>query len=140
MQSSILAPKPRLPIWAGRVIGIFVVLFLAFDSAIHLMVIDPVVQASNQLGYPVSYARALGVIELVSLVLYMVPRTSVLGAILLTGYLGGAVAVNLRVGNPFLSHVFFPVYLGVLIWAAIYLRDDRVRAFIPVTRPQQAAG
>jgi len=120
--------------WAGIILSALPVLFVLFDGAIHLMVIPPVVQAFTQLGYPVSTSRALGVIELVCIVLYLMPRTSVLGAILLTGYLGGAVATNLRVGSPLFSNTLFPVYVGILAWGGLFLRDERVRAVIPVRR------
>ena len=120
--------------WAGIILTALPVLFLLFDSAIHLMVIPPVVESFTQLGYPVSTARALGVIELVCIALYLIPRTSVLGAVLLTGYLGGAVATNLRVGSPLFSHTLFPVYVGVLARGGLFLRDKRVRALIPVRR------
>ena len=120
--------------WAGVVLSVLPVLFMLFDSVIHLMVIPPVVESFTQLGYPVSTARTLGVIELGCIILYLIPRTSVLGAILLTGYLGGAVATNLRVGSPLFSHTLFPVYVGVLAWGGLFLRDERVRALIPVRR------
>ncbi|TLZ83001.1 MAG: DoxX family protein [Methanobacteriota archaeon] len=120
--------------WAGIILSALPVLFVLFDGAIHLMVIPPVVQAFTQLGYPVSTSRALGVIELVCIVLYLIPRTSVLGSILLTGYLGGAVATNLRVGSPLFSNTLFPVYVGILAWGGLFLRDERVRALIPVRR------
>jgi len=120
--------------WAGIILSALPVLFVLFDGAIHLMVIPPVVQAFTQLGYPVSTSRALGVIELVCIVLYLIPRTSVLGAILLTGYLGGAVATNLRVGSPLFSNTLFPVYVGILAWGGRFLRDERVRTLIPVRR------
>jgi ABC-type transport system involved in cytochrome c biogenesis permease component len=89
-----------------------------------------VVEATTQLGYPESVIFGLGIVLLTSTLLYAVPRTSFLGAILLTGYLGGAVATNLRVGNPLFSHILFPVYLGVMIWGGIFLRDSRLRALI----------
>jgi len=120
--------------WAGIILSALPVLFVLFDGAIHLMVSPPVVQAFTQLGYPVSTSRALRVIELVCIVLYLMPRTSVLGAILLTGYLGGAVATNLRVGSPLFSNTLFPVYVGILAWGGLFLRDERVRALIPVRR------
>ena len=120
--------------WAGVILSALPVLFVLFDGAIHLMVIPPVVEAFTKLGYPVSTSRALGVIELVCIVLYLIPRTSVLGAILLTGYLGGAVATNLRVGSPLFSNTLFPVYVGILAWGGLFLRDERVRALIPVRR------
>ena len=120
--------------WAGIILTAVPVLFLLFDSAIHLMVIPPVVESFTQLGYPIGTSRALGVIELVCIALYLIPRTSVLGAVLLTGYLGGAVATNLRVGSPLFSNTLFPVYVGVLAWGGLFLRDERVRALIPVRR------
>ena len=108
------------------------VLFLLFDGVIHVMKIAPVVEAFAQLGYPASLARGIGVIELVCLALYVVPRTSVLGGILMTGYLGGAIASSLRVGNPLFSHVLFPVYVAMLLWGGLYLRDQPLRALIPL--------
>src|SRR5437667_12447128 len=120
--------------WAGLSLTALPVLFVLVEGAIHLMGIPPVAHAFAQLGYPVGTSRALGVIELVSIVLYLMPRTSVLGAILLTGYLGGAVATNLRVGSPLFSNTLFPVYVGILAWGGLFLRDERVRALIPVRR------
>lgn len=119
-------------LWVGRIMTGIPVVFLLFDTVIHLMRIPPVVESFGQLGYPVSLALGIGVLELVCLIFYVIPRTSILGAILLTGYLGGAVASNLRVGNPLFSHVLFPVYVGVLIWGGLFLREDRLRALIPL--------
>lgn len=118
--------------WTGRVITAIPVLFLLFDSIIHVLNIAPVVEASVQLGYPIGIARTLGIIELACLFAYLWPRTAILGGILLTGYLGGAIASNLRVGNPLFSHVLFPVYVGLLLWAGLYLRDARLRTLLPV--------
>jgi hypothetical protein len=108
------------------------VLFLLFDSVIKLIRIDPVAQSFTQLGYPVHLAVAIGVIELVCLAAYVVPRSSVLGAILLTGYLGGAVATHVRVGSPLWSHVLFPIYVAALLWGGLYLREGRLRALVPL--------
>jgi hypothetical protein len=124
------APISKKRLWAGRIISALVVLFMLFDAVIHLMKIEPVVAAFAQLGYPVSLAVALGIIELACVVAYVIPRTAVLGAILLTGYLGGAIATQLRVGNPLFSQALFPVYVGVLVWAGLLLRDDRLRTII----------
>ena len=93
---------------------------------------EPVVKATIELGYPESVIIALGVILLVCVILYLVPRTAILGAILLTGYFGGAIATQMRVGNPLFSHVLFPVYLAALIWGGLFLRDSRLRALIPL--------
>ena len=119
-------------LWAGRIISALPVLFLLFDSVIHIIRIGPVDQGFAELGYAVTLARPLGIIELICVILYVIPRTSVLGAALLTGYLGGAVATNVRVGAPLFSHVLFPVYVGVLLWGGLYLRDSRLRAIFPV--------
>jgi len=110
-----------------------VIAFMLFDGIIKLVPLDIVMETTAQLGYPAnpSFARMLGVLGLVCTVLYAFPRTSVLGAILLTGYLGGTVATHLRAGSPILSHMLFGVYLGVILWGGLYLRDDRLRLLIP---------
>ena len=116
--------------WAGRILSALAVLFLLFDSVIKLMMIAPVVESFARLGYPASISRGIGLLELACIVVHLIPRTAVLGAVLLTGYLGGAVATHVRVGDPLFSHVLFPVYVGVMIWGGLYLRDDRLRNFI----------
>ena len=117
---------------AGYVISAIPVLFLLFDSVIKLMVIDAVVESFGQLGYPVSVALGIGLVELICLVLYVIPRTSVLGAILLTGYLGGAVATHVRVGSPVFTHALFPIYVAALLWGGLFLREGRLRALVPL--------
>jgi hypothetical protein len=119
-------------LWAGRILSAPPVLFLIFDSVIHIMKPPAVVEGFAKLGYSLSLAVPLGIIELVCIALYVIPRTSVLGAALLTGYLGGAVATNLRAGAPLFSNVLVPVYLGVMLWGGLYLRDDKVRSVFPV--------
>jgi hypothetical protein len=94
----------------------------------------PVTEAFAQVGWPAGLAVNLGVVLLCCTILYVIPRTAVLGAILLTGYLGGAVATHLRVGDPLFSHVLFPTYLGVMLWGALFLRDERLRALIPLRK------
>ncbi len=121
-------------LWAARVLSGLVDAILLFDCAIKLITMDIVVQTSQELGIPVHLARTLGMLTLAGTVLYAMPRTSVLGAILLTGYLGGAIYTHVRAGSPFLTHTFFGVYLGVLIWGGLWLRDDRIRALIPFAR------
>ena len=113
-------------LWAGRIIGALPVLFLLFDSVIKLLKIDPVVQSFALLGYPDHLARPIGILELVCVAVYVFPRTSALGAILLTGYLGGAIATHWRVGDPLPTHVLFPVYVGALVWSGLFLRDSRL--------------
>ncbi len=118
-------------LWAGRIISALVVLFLLFDGVTKVMKVTPVLQASAKLGYPESLIPVIGIILLVCTALYVIPRTSILGAILLTGYLGGATASQVRIGSP-LFETLFPVIFGVLIWAGIFLREDRLRALIPL--------
>ena len=122
--------RSRAKIWTGRVLSGFVVLFLTFDAVIKLLKLSFVVEGTLKLGYPESSIVPLGVVLLASVVAYVVPRTSVLGAILLTGYLGGAIATHVRVGDPLFSHVLFPLYVAALVWGGLYLRDARVGALI----------
>jgi hypothetical protein len=121
-------------IWAGRIASGLVTAFLLFDAVIHVLQLPFAVEGTTQLGYPASSVFTIGVAELVCLVLYVIPRTSVLGAILLTGYLGGAVATHLRVGSPLVGFTLFPFYVGALLWGGLYLRNERLRALVPFTR------
>jgi len=116
----------------GRGISAFPVLFLAFDTVVKFTGIAPVVDSMNQLGWPLSATVGIAVLEAICLAAYLIPRTSVLGAILLTGYLGGAIATHVRVGNPLFSHVLFPVYVALLLWGGLYLREARLRALVPL--------
>jgi hypothetical protein len=118
--------------WTGRVLSGLGALFMIFDGTIHVLKVAPVVDAFAQLGYPLGVSRVLGVVELLCVVLYLLPRTSALGAILLTGYLGGAIATQVRVSAPLFSTALFPVYVALLLWGGLYLRDDRVRGLIPL--------
>lgn len=120
--------------WAGLIVSGLVVAFLLFDAVIKLIPLDVVTQTMAQLGYPAGLARTLGVLTLICTILYVLPQTSVLGAILLTAYLGGAVATHVRIGNPLFSHALFGVYLGVMIWGGLFLRDRRLRDLIPLVR------
>jgi hypothetical protein len=128
------APVSKGQLWAGRVLSGIGVLFMLFDTVIHAMKPAPVVQGFGQLGFPLGAAIPLSSIEFVCIVLYLIPRTSVLGAILLTGYLGGAVAVQVRIGAPLFGAVLFPVYIALLLWGGLYLRDDKLRALVPLRR------
>jgi hypothetical protein len=121
-------------IWTGRVLSGLAIVFLVFDGGIKLIPLDIVITTSQQLGIPTELARTLGVLTLACTVLYAFPRTSVLGAILLTGYMGGAIYTHLRAGSPLFTHTLFGVYLALLIWGGLYLRDERVRALIPFQR------
>ena len=130
------APASTGALWTGRVLSAIIVLFMIFDGVIKLPPLDIVTQTMVPLGWPAdaNVARTLGVIGLVSTALYALPRTSVLGAILLTAYMGGAIATHMRVGSPLFSHTLFGVYLGIILWGGLYLRDPRVRALIPFSR------
>lgn len=119
----------RAAIWAGRIASGIAILFLAFDTIGKLMRVDQVIEGTTQLGYPVSVIPVLGVIEVICLIAYLIPRTSVLGAILWTGYLGGAIATHVRLENPLFTHILFPVYVAIL-WGGLFFRDQRVRRFM----------
>jgi hypothetical protein len=123
-------PKKRS--WAGIVISAIPTLFLLMDAVGKLFKPEPVVTGTIELGYPETVIVPLGITLLICTVLYAIPVTSILGAILLTGYLGGAVATHVRVGNPVFTHMLFPVYLGIMIWLGLYLRDVRLRSLIPL--------
>ncbi len=119
-------------LWAGRILSGLVVLFLIPDAIIKFIKPAPVIDAFARLGWPMSTSVTLGILLLLCTALYAIPRTSVLGAVLLTAYLGGAVATHLRVGDPLFSHVLFPTYLGIMLWLGLYLREGRLRALIPL--------
>ena len=121
-------------LWIGRILGALSTLFLLMDGVMKLIKPAPVVEATVRLGYPESVIQSLGIVLLVCTILYAIPRTSILGAILLTGYLGGAVAANVRVGNPLFSHVLFPVYVALFIWGGLHLREPRLRELLPLVR------
>jgi uncharacterized integral membrane protein len=119
----------------GWVITGLVTLFLLFDAVTHVLRVQAVDDASRDLGFPLGAMTGIGVLELVCLALYILPRTSVLGAILLTGYLGGAVCAQLRVEAPLLSTLLFPVYTGIFLWGGLYLRDQTLRSLVPLREP-----
>jgi hypothetical protein len=126
------APSSKKMLWAGRIVSALPALFLLMDVVMKLFKTAPVVEETVRLGYP-DVMFGLGLVLLACVVLYVIPKTSALGAILLTGYLGGAVASHVRVGEgPF--PVFFPVMVGVLVWLGLYLRDGRLRSLIPLRR------
>jgi len=119
-------------LWAGRTISTVIVLLLVLDGVMKFFKLKPVVDAFAHLGIPIELDFAIGTLLLLCTLLYAVPATSILGAILLTGYLGGAVMSHLRAGDPLFTHVLFPTYLGSLIWLGLYLRDPRLRVLIPL--------
>jgi hypothetical protein len=124
------APIAKKQLWAGRIMSALPALFLLVDGGMKLVKPTSVVEATVRLGYPESAIVGLGIALLACTVVYLVPPTSTLGAILLTAYLGGAVATHVRVVDG-LFPIFFPVILSVLIWGGLWLRDDRLRALIP---------
>ncbi|MEO7687844.1 MAG: DoxX family protein [Sphingomonas sp.] len=125
--------KDRMGRIAGYTMSGVVIAFMLLDGGMKLVPLDVVIKSTAELGYPPSpdLARGLGIVALLCTALYAFPRTSVLGAILLTAYMGGTVATHLRVGNPLFSHMLFGVYLAVLTWGGLYLRDARIRAILP---------
>ncbi len=127
-------PIPTQSIWVGRVLSGLVVAFLLFDGAIKLLPAQVVLDTIKELGWPndIGTARLLGSLTIASAILYAIPRTSVLGAILLTGYLGGAVATHVRIGSPLFTHILFGVYLAVMLWGGLWLRNPLLRAILPV--------
>ena len=124
----------KLARWTGRVLSGMVVLFLLFDGAIKLQPLQIVTETMDKMGYGSSetLARSLGLITIVCTLLYSIPPTALLGAILLTGYLGGAIATHVRAGNPLFSHVLFPTYIAAFLWAGLFLREQRLRVLLPL--------
>jgi len=132
VQSTVESPSvSKSSLWAGRILSGLLVLFLIFDGVTKAIKVPQVVQATVQVGFPESTIVGMGIALLVATALYVIPQTSVLGAILLTGYLGGATATNVRAGTGAFN-TSFPVIFGVLVWLGLYLRDRRLRALIPL--------
>lgn len=127
-------PISKAKLWAGRVLTGLSVAFLLLDSLMKVAAAGPAVEGTVKVGYPADSVRGMGVTLLVCVLAYAIPRTSVLGAILLTGYLGGAVATHVRLSDPLFSHVLFPVYVGAMVWGGLYLRDARLRALLPLRK------
>jgi hypothetical protein len=127
-----MTTSPSKTIWLGRVLSALAILFLLFDVVIKVLTLPVAVEGTTQLGYQASSVFVIGIIELVCLALYVIPQTSVLGALLFTGYLGGAIATHVRIGSPLFTHILFPIYVAVLIWGGLYAREPRLRALLPV--------
>jgi hypothetical protein len=136
--SSTVTDEPARPsrgaLWTGRVLSGLVVAFLLMDGVMKLIQPEVVKKGTTELGFPLSSILPLGVILILSTLLYAFPKTAVLGAILLTGYLGGAVCVHVWKGHPMFSHTLIPVYLGAIAWLGLVLRDNRVRALLPISK------
>jgi hypothetical protein len=118
--------------WTGRALSTVAGLFLGFDALMKLLQVAPVIKATVELGYPPSAAFRIGIILALCLVAYAIPRTSILGAVLLTGYLGGAIATHVRVSDPIWTHTLFPVYVAAIVWGGLVLRDGRLRGFLKI--------
>ncbi len=125
----------KASLWTARIVGTLVTLFLLVDAVGKILRLPPYVEGTAKVGYPDGSLVPMGIALLASALLYAVPRTAVLGAVLLTGYLGGATATHVRLGQPFL----FPVVFGVLVWGCLYLRDARVRELLPFDRRSRGA-
>jgi hypothetical protein len=123
-------------LWTGRIFSVLVFLFMLFDGGIKVLRMAPAVEGTARLGYPTSLVLPIGLVALVCTFLYAIPRTSILGAVLLTGYLGGATATQVRVQDPWF---FFPVAIGVMVWVGPFLMDERLRALIPLRSPTVAS-
>jgi hypothetical protein len=123
-------------LWTGRIFSALVFLFMLFDGGIKVLRMAPAVEGTARLGYPTSLVLPIGLVALVCTFLYAIPRTSILGAVLLTGYLGGATATQVRVQDPWF---FFPVAIGVMVWVGPFLMDERLRALIPLRSPAVAS-
>jgi DoxX-like protein len=126
---------PRAQLWTGWVLSGFAVLFLAGDTIFKLVASPEALKGTAELGWSPNTVFTIGVIELVCLVAYLIPRTAVLGAVLFTGCLGGAIATHLRIDNPLFTHVLFPVYVAAFIWGGLFLRDRALRAVLPFRKP-----
>ena len=122
----------RWPLWTGRALSALAALFLAWDAIMKVLALPISVDATVELGFAADAVVGLGLVELICVVLYAIPRTAALGAILLTGWLGGAIAPHLRLGNPMATHTLFPIYVAALIWGGLWLRQARVRGLVTV--------
>ncbi|HBZ81100.1 MULTISPECIES: DoxX family protein [Brevibacillus] len=117
----------RTRLWVARIMSWLVILFMLFDGVFKLIQPAPVVEGTLVLGFAQHHIALLGILAIISTFLYALPRTAVLGAILLTGYFGGVIATQVRVDAPLLTHTLFAVYLAILAWGGLWLRDERVR-------------
>src|ERR1700704_4521220 len=136
MQSELsVVPVSKKALWVGRIISGVVALFLLSAAVMDLVKPPSVVQGMIKYGYPESSVVGIGIALLIGVALYVVPRLSVLGAIVLTGYLGGAVSTHVRAGDP-VGRILVPLVFGLLTWGGLYLRDDRLRALVPLRRPR----
>jgi hypothetical protein len=132
MQLQQNTPVSKAALWAGRVLSALVTLLLLLDAIMKIVRVQAAVEGTAKLGYPDNVLVPIGIILLVCVILYAIPRTSVLGAVLTTGYLGGAVATNVRAGLPLAGYILSPVYVGIVLWLGLYLRNLQVRRVVPL--------
>jgi hypothetical protein len=125
-----MEPVSRVSLITGRLISGFIILFMLLDGVLHAIRFGPYVEGTVKVGFPASTVLPLGIVALFCTILYVIPRTAVLGAILLTGYFGGATATHVRMGQPF----YFPLVFGILTWLGLYLRDGRLRELVPLRK------
>jgi hypothetical protein len=127
MESSVSVPASKVKLWTARIMGGLVIAFMLMDSIFKLIPNDMVTAGTVELGYQAHHIPVMGVSGFISILLFAIPRTQILGAILLTGYFGGAIATHVRLDNPLFSHILFPVYLAVLAWGSIWLKNENFR-------------
>jgi hypothetical protein len=127
MQSTVTGPLSKGKLWTARIMGGLVIAFMLMDSIFKLVPNDMVTAGAVELGYQAHHIPVMGVLGFISIVLFAIPRTQIIGAILLTGYFGGAIATHVRLDNPLFSHILFPVYLGVLAWGSLWLKNKTLR-------------
>ena len=131
MQATLPAAAPSTAkVWTGRIMGGIVILFMVMDSMFKFIVNEDVVKATTDLGYQAHHLPIMGTLGLLATLLYLIPRTEIIGALLLTGYWGGAIATHVRMDNPLFTHILFPVYLGILVWGALWMKNERLRNII----------
>jgi hypothetical protein len=131
MQATLPATtSSTLKVWTGRTMGGIVILLMLMDSIFKFIVSEEVIKGTTDLGFQVHHLPIMGTLGLIATLLYIFPRTELLGALLLTGYWGGAIATHVRMDNPLFTHILFPVYLGILAWGALWIKSERLRKLI----------
>jgi len=130
MGTTAINSESKAKLWTGRIMAGLVIAFMLMDSIFKLIPNEMVTASTVELGFQTHHIPVLGILGLTSIVLFTLPRTSILGAILLTGYFGGAIATHVRLDNPLFTHILFPVYLGLLVWGSLYLRNEKLRKLI----------
>ena len=131
IQATLPATSPSTAkVWTGRIMGGIVILFMLMDTSFKFIVNEEVIKGTTDLGFAVHHLPILGTLALLATLLYIYPRTELVGALLLTGYWGGAIATHVRLDNPLFSHILFPVYLGILAWGALWIKSERLRRVI----------